>query len=104
MKLLEIRTNAVFTNINNPKRKTVTYLTLKFPVNSNRFKKYLFVLYDYNSNSILVRPANARTEKNVSGSSKTAMRTYSLEVLIQCIWDWTNKPLLTPRANSNPTT
>ena len=63
MKLLEISTNAVFTNINNPKRKTVTDLTLKFPVNSNRFKKYLFVLYDYNSNSILVRPTNARTGK-----------------------------------------
>ena len=43
-------TNTVFTKIIDHKRQIATDLTGKFPVTSNRGNKYLFVLYDYDSN------------------------------------------------------
>ena len=59
MKPLVQRTNTVFTNIIYHKRQIATYLTGKFPVTSNRVNKYIFVLYDYDSNCILIRPMNS---------------------------------------------
>ena len=55
MKPLLQRTNPVFTKINH-KRQISTNLTGKLPVKSNRGNKYIFVLYDYDSNCILIRP------------------------------------------------
>ena len=60
MKPLEQRTNTVFTKIINHKRKIATYITVKFPVTSNRGNNYLFVLYDYDSNCIIIRPMKSR--------------------------------------------
>ena len=37
--------------------------TGRFPVTSNRGNKYLFIIYDYESNCILVRPMNNRKDK-----------------------------------------
>ena len=54
IKLLVQRTNTVFTNIIDQKRKIATELTGKFPITSNGGNKYLFVLYDYDSNYILI--------------------------------------------------
>ena len=62
MKPLVQRTNAVFTKIINHKRQTATDLTVKFPVTSNRGNKCLCFLYDYDSNSILVRPMKSRAD------------------------------------------
>ena len=56
MKPLTQCTNAVFTKIINHKRKIATDLTGKLPIISNRGNKYLFVLYDYDSNIILILP------------------------------------------------
>ena len=49
-------TNTVFTKIIVHKRKIDTDLTGKFPVTSNRGNNYLFVLYEYDSNIIFIRP------------------------------------------------
>ena len=38
-----------------------TYLMGKFPITSNRGYKHILVLYDYNSNAILVEPLKSRT-------------------------------------------
>ena len=56
MKPLTQSTNTVFTNILDYKRQIATELTGKLPITSNRVKKYLFVLYEYNSNIILILP------------------------------------------------
>ena len=55
-------TNTVFTKIINHKRQIATYLTGKFPVTSNRGNKYIFVLYKYDRNSILILPLKAISE------------------------------------------
>ena len=60
MKLLVQRINTVFTKIINHKRKIATDLKVKFPVTSNMGNNYLFLLYDYESNCILIRPMNSR--------------------------------------------
>ena len=62
MKPLTQLTNTVFTNIINHKSQISTYLTGELPVTSNKGKKYLFVLYEYNSNSILICPMKARSD------------------------------------------
>ena len=49
------------TNIVNPKRQIATDIMWKFPVTPNKGKKYLFVLYEYNRNRILVRHIESRT-------------------------------------------
>ena len=54
------RTNTVFTKIINHKMQIATYLTGKFPVNSN-MGNYLFVLSEYDSNIILIRPMKSRS-------------------------------------------
>ena len=56
MKPLVQRTNTVFTKIIDHRRQIITDLTGKFPVTSIRGNKYLFFLYDYDSNCILIRP------------------------------------------------
>ena len=50
----------MFTKIINHKRKIATDLTGKFPFTSNRVNKYLFVIYDYDSNCILICPMKSR--------------------------------------------
>ena len=57
------RTNTMFTKIINCKRQIVIYLTGKLPVTSNRGNKYLFVLYNYDSNIILVRLMKSSTDR-----------------------------------------
>ena len=63
MERLETRSNHVFTNIIDPQEHIATELTGRLPATSNRGKKYLFILYKYNSNCILVCPMKNRTEK-----------------------------------------
>ena len=63
METLETRSNHVFTNIIDHQQRIETNLTGRLPVTPNRKNKYLFVLYEYNSNSILVRPMNNRMDK-----------------------------------------
>ena len=65
MEKLEARSNQVFTNIINPQQRISTDLTVRFPVTSNRGDKYLFFLFDYDRNSILLRPMKARTYKKL---------------------------------------
>ena len=43
-----------------------TDLTGKYPVTSNRGNKYLFILYEYDRNSILIHPAKAILDSNFS--------------------------------------
>ena len=62
MKPLVQRTKTVFTKIINHKRQIATDPTGKFPVTSNRGNKYLFILYDYDSNCILIRPMKSRSD------------------------------------------
>ena len=50
------RTNTVFTNIIDHTRQISTDLTVKSPVTSNRGNKYIFVLYYYDRNCILIHP------------------------------------------------
>ena len=57
-------TNVVFTKILDPKRQIATDLTGNPPITSNRANKYIFLLYDYVSNNILVIPMKARIDKD----------------------------------------
>ena len=63
MEILETRSNHVFAKIIDIQQRKSTNLTVRFPVTSNRGNEYLFILYYYNSNSILVRPIKNRVEK-----------------------------------------
>ena len=56
---LSQRTNTVSTNIIYHKKQISTDLTCKFPLTSIREKMYLFVIYDYDINIILIRPMKA---------------------------------------------
>ena len=62
MKALVQQTNKFFIKIIDYKRQIATDLTGKFPVTSNRGNKYLFVLYDYDSNCILICPMKSRAD------------------------------------------
>ena len=62
MKLLVQQTDTVFTKIIDRKQKIATDLTGKFPVTSNRGNNHLFVLYDYDSNCIRIRPMKSRAD------------------------------------------
>ena len=55
-------TQAVFTNIVDLKRQISTYPKGKLPVTSNRFNKYLFVLYNHARNIILSSPMKSMTD------------------------------------------
>ena len=65
MKPLAQRTNTEFTNIINHKRKIGTDITGKCPVTSNRVNKYLFLSYEYDSNSILILPMKAISDSEL---------------------------------------
>ena len=62
MKPLVQFNNTVFTKIIDHKRQIATEVTGRFPVTSNRGNKCLCFLYDYDSNSILVRPMKSRAD------------------------------------------
>ena len=62
MKPLVQLTNIVFTEIIDHNRQIATCLTVKFPITSNRVNKYIFVLYDYYSNFILLRPMKSLSD------------------------------------------
>ena len=62
---LEEHTNTVFTNIINHKRQITTDLTGKLPVTSNKVNEYLFVLYKYNINGILVHPMKSISDREL---------------------------------------
>ena len=64
METLETRFNYVFTKIIDNQQRITTNLTGRFPVTSNRGNKYLFVLYEYNRNSILVLPIKKKMNKD----------------------------------------
>ena len=49
-------TNTVFTKIIYHRRQMGKDLTGKLPLTSNRGNKYLFMIYDYNINMILIQP------------------------------------------------
>ena len=105
MKLLVQRKNTVFTKIIDHKRKIATYLTGKFPVTSNRGNKYLFVIYYYDINCILIRPM-----KSIADSDFIRLFTDLHEHLItrggsiQHIRDWTMNTLPPSKENSRPRT
>ena len=54
-------TNKVIIKTIHPKQQILTCLTGNFPVPSNRGKKYLFVIYNFERNSILTSPINVQT-------------------------------------------
>ena len=62
MKPLVQRTNTLLTKIIYHKMEIATDLTGKPFVTSNRGNKYLFVLYDYDRNIILIQPMNSRPD------------------------------------------
>ena len=53
----------LFTKIIDTQQSITTDITGQLPVTSNQRNKYLFVLYKYDRNSILVHPMKARTDK-----------------------------------------
>jgi hypothetical protein len=58
-----ITAHQVFTTVTNIETgKIYTDQTSKFPVLSSRGNKYLFVLYDYDSNAIMAEPIKSRTQ------------------------------------------
>ena len=62
MKPLAQHTNTLFTKIIDHNRQIATDLTGKFPVTSNRENSYLFISYEYYSNTILIQPTRARSD------------------------------------------
>ena len=62
MKPLVQRTNTVFTKNINHKQQIATDQTGKFPFTSNKGNKYIFVLYGYVRNFILICPMNSRAD------------------------------------------
>jgi hypothetical protein len=50
--------------------KIYTDQTGKFPVLSSRGNKYLFVLYDYDSNAIMAEPIKSRTQSELTRTYK----------------------------------
>ena len=77
IKPLVQRTNTVFTKTIDHKRQIDTEPTGKSPVTSNRGNKYLFVLYDYDSNCTLIRPMKSRAYSKFIRLFTDPMRTYS---------------------------
>ena len=62
------RTHTIYTAIVNPKQPTGNSfgdLTGRFPIQSNRGANYIFVLYDYDSNAIIVRPLRNRSAQEI---------------------------------------
>ena len=63
METLETQSNHALAKIIDPQQKIATEISVRFPATSSSRKKYLFVLYYYGSNSILVRPMKNITDK-----------------------------------------
>ena len=63
METMKTLSNNFFTNIINPQQHIVTNLSGRFLVTSNQGNKYLFVLYQYNSNKMMLRPKKNKTDK-----------------------------------------
>ena len=75
MEKLKAHSNQLFANIIDTQQRISTDLTGRFPVTSNWVNEYLFVLYEYDSNSILVCPMKAITNKEFIRVFKYLMRT-----------------------------
>ena len=56
-----MRTNIVLVSLFRPSKLIYSDLTGRFPVKSARGNQYIFLLYDYDSNTIHVRPLRSRT-------------------------------------------
>ena len=63
METLETRSNHVFAKIITLRKLIANDLTVRSPVTSKRGNKYLFILYENNSNIILVFPMKNSTDK-----------------------------------------
>ena len=62
------RTHTVYAALVNPKQPTgnsFSDLTGRFPIQSNRGANYVFVLYDYDSNAIIVQPLRNRSAQEI---------------------------------------
>ena len=62
------RTNTFYAAIVDPKQQTgnsFSDLTDRFPIQSNRGANYIFVLYDYDSNAIIVRTLRNRSAQEI---------------------------------------
>ena len=64
METLETCSDHVITNIIDPQQRIAIGLTRRFPVTSRRGNKNLIILYNYDSNCILVLPMKNRTKKS----------------------------------------
>ena len=64
MTLMTQHTNTLFTKIIDKNRKIGTDLKGKFPLTSSRGNKYLFILYKWDNNIILIRPMKAISDSN----------------------------------------
>jgi hypothetical protein len=58
--------------------KIYTDLTGKFPHRSSRGSQYLFVMYDYDGNSIMVEPIKNRTEAELIQAYKKLFKFYAM--------------------------
>ena len=63
METLDTRSNHVFAKKIDPQQRISIDLTRIFLVTYNRGNKYLFILYDYDRNYIMVGPIKKRTDK-----------------------------------------
>jgi hypothetical protein len=69
-----ITTNQVFATVTDiGTGKIYTNQTGKFAVLSSRCNKYLFVLYDYDSNAIMAEPIKSRTQGELTRAYKNAL-------------------------------
>ena len=62
------RTNTIYAAIVDPKQPTsnsFSDLTDRFPIQSNHGANYIFVLYDYDSNAIIIRPLRNRSAQEI---------------------------------------
>jgi hypothetical protein len=67
----KVQTHMVYVKAIQATGQIFTDQTGKFPITSSRGNKYVMVLYDYDSNSILTEPLKSRSEtKMVRGYSK----------------------------------
>ena len=62
------RTHTIYAAILDPKQPTsnsFSDLTGRFPIQSNRGANYIFILYDYDSNAIIVQPLRNRSAQEI---------------------------------------
>jgi hypothetical protein len=95
---LDRRTNTVFAHIFEPTGQIYTDLPGGFPIKSNRGSQYIFVLYDFDINAILVEPMKNCTDREWYEPLSTFTRTFVIVVYVPNCKNWTTKPL--PRYNT----